>query len=246
MMEFQRYPADVVFPGCMMSDVRRFQIGRGDFGKVDDVEAKVRELVDHLQVPGGVALRAAVGERPLHRGELQAARQRHHHQHPPQHHRAEGARGVARRRQGGGRGGARRRRAHAAVDADRARQHERGRSALRQGLPHRVRQPQALRIPRLSARDRRARRLRLRRHPLHGQARRLWPRRRRREGRSGARRAHSRSEAAAATCGAPATAAWSSSRSIRCPTAACSRSATTSPRSSTAKRRCARRPTSSS
>ena len=32
MMEFQRYPADVVFPGCMMSDVRRFQIGRGDFG----------------------------------------------------------------------------------------------------------------------------------------------------------------------------------------------------------------------
>ena len=38
----------------MMSDVRRFQIGRGDFGKVDDVEAKVRELVDHLKVPGGV------------------------------------------------------------------------------------------------------------------------------------------------------------------------------------------------
>ena len=26
MMEFQRYPADVVFPGCMMSDVRRFQM----------------------------------------------------------------------------------------------------------------------------------------------------------------------------------------------------------------------------
>jgi PAS domain S-box-containing protein len=54
MMDFQRYPADVVFPGCLMTNVRRFQIGRGDFGKVDDVEAKVRELVDHLQVPGGV------------------------------------------------------------------------------------------------------------------------------------------------------------------------------------------------
>ena len=54
MMEFQRYPADVVFPGCMMSNVRRFQIGRGDFGKVDDVEAKVRELIDNLKIPGGV------------------------------------------------------------------------------------------------------------------------------------------------------------------------------------------------
>src|SRR6185436_2229581 len=44
----------VVFPGALMSDVRRFQIGRGDFGKVDDVEAKVKELVDHLKAPGGV------------------------------------------------------------------------------------------------------------------------------------------------------------------------------------------------
>ena len=54
MMEFQRYPADVVFPGSLMSNIRRFQIGRGDFGKVDDVEAKVKELVDHLKIPGGV------------------------------------------------------------------------------------------------------------------------------------------------------------------------------------------------
>jgi PAS domain S-box-containing protein len=54
MMEFQRYPSDVVFPGCLMTDVRRFQIKRGDFGKIDDVDAKVRELVDHLRVPGGV------------------------------------------------------------------------------------------------------------------------------------------------------------------------------------------------
>jgi PAS domain-containing protein len=54
MMEFQRYPADVVFPGSLMSNVRRFQIGRGDFGQVDDVEANVKELVGHLKVPGGV------------------------------------------------------------------------------------------------------------------------------------------------------------------------------------------------
>jgi PAS domain S-box-containing protein len=54
MMKFQRYPADVVFPGCMMSDVRRFQIRRGDFGAVKNVEAKVRELVDHLRTSGGV------------------------------------------------------------------------------------------------------------------------------------------------------------------------------------------------
>ena len=54
MMEFQRYPADVVFPGSLMSNIRRFQIERGDFGKVDDVEAKLKELVDHLKVPGGV------------------------------------------------------------------------------------------------------------------------------------------------------------------------------------------------
>ena len=54
MMEFQRYPADVVFPGCMMSDVRRFQVQRGDFGKVENTAAKVDELVAHLQVPGGV------------------------------------------------------------------------------------------------------------------------------------------------------------------------------------------------
>jgi signal transduction histidine kinase/FixJ family two-component response regulator len=54
MMNFQRYPEDVVFPGCMMTNVRRFQIGRGDFGPVDDVEAKVKELVAQLTTPGGV------------------------------------------------------------------------------------------------------------------------------------------------------------------------------------------------
>ena len=54
MMKFQRYPAEVVFPGCMMSEVRRFQVQRGDFpGEVDDVEAKVKELVADLKAPGG-------------------------------------------------------------------------------------------------------------------------------------------------------------------------------------------------
>ena len=54
MMEFQRYPDDVVYPGAMMSDIRRFQAKRGDFGKIDDIEAFVKQQVAHLQVPGGV------------------------------------------------------------------------------------------------------------------------------------------------------------------------------------------------
>lgn len=54
MMNFQRYPDDVVYPGAMMSDIRRFQAKRGDFGKVDDIEAFVKEQLAHLQVPGGV------------------------------------------------------------------------------------------------------------------------------------------------------------------------------------------------
>ena len=43
MMEFQRYPDDVVYPGAMMSDIRRFQAKRGDFGKIDDIEALDRK-----------------------------------------------------------------------------------------------------------------------------------------------------------------------------------------------------------
>jgi hypothetical protein len=49
MMEFQRYPADVVFPGCLMSDVRHYQIGRGDFGEVEDVEGKVKPVAGRFQ-----------------------------------------------------------------------------------------------------------------------------------------------------------------------------------------------------
>ncbi len=54
MMEFQNYPPEVVFPGCLLSDVRRFQAQRGDFGTVEDVEGEVKKLVEHMRTPGGV------------------------------------------------------------------------------------------------------------------------------------------------------------------------------------------------
>ena len=38
----------------MLSDIRRFQAGRGDFGPLPDVEAKVRQEVEHMRTPGGV------------------------------------------------------------------------------------------------------------------------------------------------------------------------------------------------
>ena len=81
MMEFQRYPSDVVFPGCMMTEVRRFQIERGDFGQVDDVDAKIKELVDHLRTPGGVRFERPsasghyieVSYKPLENGTISAS-----------------------------------------------------------------------------------------------------------------------------------------------------------------------------
>jgi PAS domain S-box-containing protein len=54
MMEFQNYPADVVYPGSLLSEIRRFQAKRGDFGPVPDIEAKVRQEVEHMRTPGGV------------------------------------------------------------------------------------------------------------------------------------------------------------------------------------------------
>src|SRR4029079_10699581 len=53
MMEFQNYPADVVYPGCLLSEVRRFQAQRGDLAPLDDVEAKARQEVVHMRTPGG-------------------------------------------------------------------------------------------------------------------------------------------------------------------------------------------------
>ncbi|MBX9823425.1 MAG: PAS-domain containing protein [Xanthobacteraceae bacterium] len=54
MMEFQNYPADVAYPESMLSEIRRFQARRGDFGRVPDIEAKVRREVEHMRTPGGV------------------------------------------------------------------------------------------------------------------------------------------------------------------------------------------------
>ena len=94
---------------------------------------------------GRQSLHPAHRGRPLHRIQFQAAERRQPARHLPRRHRAEGARGSARGGQGGGRGrarrrrararrgdrGAQRRRAHAPGHADRARQHERRRHAVR-------------------------------------------------------------------------------------------------------------------
>jgi PAS domain S-box-containing protein len=52
-MEIQSYPKDLVTPGISGYDILRFQVKRGDFGQVDDVEAKVRERVALIRKPGG-------------------------------------------------------------------------------------------------------------------------------------------------------------------------------------------------
>jgi PAS domain S-box-containing protein len=52
-MEFQNYPPDRIKPGISGHDILRFQVERGDFGPVKDVEAKVRERVALVRKPGG-------------------------------------------------------------------------------------------------------------------------------------------------------------------------------------------------
>jgi PAS domain S-box-containing protein len=52
-VEIQSYPADIIRPGTPGQDILRFQVGRGDFGTVKDVEAKVRERVALIRKPGG-------------------------------------------------------------------------------------------------------------------------------------------------------------------------------------------------
>jgi PAS domain S-box-containing protein len=54
MMEFQNYPADVVYPESLLSEIRRFQAKRGDFGQLDDIEAKVWKEVAQMRTPQGV------------------------------------------------------------------------------------------------------------------------------------------------------------------------------------------------
>ncbi|MEN3379764.1 MAG: hypothetical protein V7604_5119, partial [Hyphomicrobiales bacterium] len=52
-MEFQNYPSDVIKPGISGEDILRYQVRRGDFGPVKDVEAKVRERAALIRKPGG-------------------------------------------------------------------------------------------------------------------------------------------------------------------------------------------------
>ncbi|MEA2879827.1 MAG: hypothetical protein QOF14_5023 [Hyphomicrobiales bacterium] len=53
LMEFQQYPPDIIKPGITGEDILRFQVSRGDFGPVKDVEKKVRERVALIRRPGG-------------------------------------------------------------------------------------------------------------------------------------------------------------------------------------------------
>ncbi len=52
-MEFQNYPPDTIKPGIPGEDILRFQVRRGDFGPVKDIEKKVRERVALIRKPGG-------------------------------------------------------------------------------------------------------------------------------------------------------------------------------------------------
>jgi PAS domain S-box-containing protein len=51
--QFQSYPPELIQRGTPGRDILRFQVQRGDFGKVDDVEATVEERVAFITQPGG-------------------------------------------------------------------------------------------------------------------------------------------------------------------------------------------------
>src|SRR4051812_32909163 len=52
-MEFQNYPPEIIKPGVPGEEILRFQVKRGDFGPVKDVEKKVGERVALIRKPGG-------------------------------------------------------------------------------------------------------------------------------------------------------------------------------------------------
>ena len=52
-LEFQNYPDEIIKPGTSGFDILRFQVKRGDFGPVKDIEAKVRERAALIRKPGG-------------------------------------------------------------------------------------------------------------------------------------------------------------------------------------------------
>jgi PAS domain-containing protein len=97
-LEFQNYPDEIIKPGTSGFDILRFQVKRGDFGPVKDVEAKVRERAALIRKPGGNRfLRRTLEGRyvefnflPLADGGLARVR--------PRCHVAQRARGGARRR----------------------------------------------------------------------------------------------------------------------------------------------------
>jgi PAS domain S-box-containing protein len=62
--EIMHYPPDLIRPGVNMRDVVRFLIARGEYGPVDDVEAKIEEMITQLTTPGGIHYerRAASGK----------------------------------------------------------------------------------------------------------------------------------------------------------------------------------------
>src|SRR5207302_4286407 len=53
LVEFQKYPSDVIGPGTSNQDILRFQAGRGDFGPADDIERIVAERTALLRRPDG-------------------------------------------------------------------------------------------------------------------------------------------------------------------------------------------------
>ena len=52
-MDFQNYPADIAYPGASGYDMLRFQIERGDFGKVTDADRILSERTSLMRQPGG-------------------------------------------------------------------------------------------------------------------------------------------------------------------------------------------------
>ena len=197
--EIMHYPPDLIRPGLNMRDIVRFLIARGEYGPVDDVEAKVEEMIAQAQDAGRHSLRAARGEREIRRVQFQAARRRRAARPLPRHQRAQGARGGAGERQGGRRGGARRRRPHARDPADRARQHDRRRHAVRQpgegdhGPAAAVHQQEDPGDPPLHVRGRASGHAVVRHRALPGQTRRFRPDRRRRRAGAPAQRPGARS-----------------------------------------------------
>src|SRR5262249_26885875 len=52
--EIMRYPPDLIRPGLNMRNVVRFLIARGEYGPIDNVEAKVEETIARLKTPKGI------------------------------------------------------------------------------------------------------------------------------------------------------------------------------------------------